>query len=160
MPGLGKRDLYPFKTQFDRSALDNKPCVFINYDSDENPAYIRAIRDEVREVAPGLFFGPVLIRVHGDARHPAVGPVARGERALLEERERAGRDVAQFVPAHAHLPAPLPPLLALHRGDAVARHQRLPRSHLPVRYIRRSPSQSSTPNNIANNSGAIVLTPI
>jgi hypothetical protein len=64
IPALGKRDLYPFKTQFDRSALDGKPCVFINYDSDENPVYIRAIRDEVRQIAPGLFFGPVLIR-HG-----------------------------------------------------------------------------------------------
>ena len=64
IPGVGARDLYPFKTQFDESALDGKPCVFINYDSDENPVYIRAIRDEVRQIAPGLFFGPVLIR-HG-----------------------------------------------------------------------------------------------
>jgi hypothetical protein len=64
IPGRGRTELYPFKTQFDPSALDGKPCVFINYDSDENPSFIRAIRDEVRQIAPGLFFGPVLMR-HG-----------------------------------------------------------------------------------------------
>jgi hypothetical protein len=64
IPGIARRELFPFKTQFDSSALDGKPCVFINYDLDENALYIRAIRDEVRQVAPGLFFGPVLIK-HG-----------------------------------------------------------------------------------------------
>ncbi len=61
IPGLGKQDLFPFTTQFDPSALDEKPCIFINYDRDENPVYIRAIRDEVRQISPGLFFGPVLV---------------------------------------------------------------------------------------------------
>lgn len=65
IPGVGPGDLFPFKTKFDASALDGKPCVFIDYDHPENPVYIRAIRDEVRQVSPGLFFGPVMLK-HGN----------------------------------------------------------------------------------------------
>jgi len=62
IPGMDREELFHFKTLFDPSALDGKPCVFIDYDIEGNPAYIRPLRDEVRQVSPGLFFGPVLIR--------------------------------------------------------------------------------------------------
>jgi len=65
LPGLGRQQLFPFTTQFDPSALDGKPCVFIDYDNEDNPALIRAIRDEVREISPGLFFGPVCLKHSG-----------------------------------------------------------------------------------------------
>jgi|RhiMethySRZTD1v2_1073278.scaffolds.fasta_scaffold08971_10 hypothetical protein len=60
LAGLGRQQLFPFTTSVDFSALDGAPCVHIDYENDNNPAYIRAIRDEVRQISPGLFFGPVL----------------------------------------------------------------------------------------------------
>jgi hypothetical protein len=63
-PRRGHKELFPFTTSFDPSALDGAPCVFINYDHSENPSIVRVVRDEVREIAPGLFFGPVLFK-HG-----------------------------------------------------------------------------------------------
>lgn len=54
-------DLYRFETRIDTSAIDGAPCVLLNYDLPENPFFIRAIRDELREVAPGLFLGPAML---------------------------------------------------------------------------------------------------
>lgn len=62
LAGLGRQQLFPFTTSVDRSRLDGSPCVFIDYENDANPALIRAIRDEIREISRGLFFGPVLLR--------------------------------------------------------------------------------------------------
>lgn len=59
-------DIYPFETRFDTSAIDGEPCVLLDYDLPENPFFIRAIRDELREVSPGLFLGPAML----DGREP------------------------------------------------------------------------------------------
>ena len=55
---LGEK--YPFDTRPEPSAIDGKECVFLDYDKPENPWFIRAIRDELREVSPGLFLGPAM----------------------------------------------------------------------------------------------------
>lgn len=68
LAGLGRQQLFPFTTSVDHSALDGLPCVYINYRNDDNPSLIRAIRDEVREISPGLFFGPVLFRTSHSTR--------------------------------------------------------------------------------------------
>lgn len=57
--GLG--DKYPFKTRFEPSAIDGEPCILLDYTSRENPFFIRAVRDELREVGPGLFLGPAML---------------------------------------------------------------------------------------------------
>ncbi len=57
--GLG--DKYPFQTRFEPSAIDGEPCILLDYSSPENPFFIRAIRDELREVASGLFLGPAML---------------------------------------------------------------------------------------------------
>jgi hypothetical protein len=62
LPGLGRRNLFPFVTKLDASTVDGKPCVFIDYADPRNPFFIRAIRDELREVSPGLFLGPVFVK--------------------------------------------------------------------------------------------------
>ena len=54
---------YPFETTIAPSAIDGEPCLFLNYDCADNPWFIRAIRDELREVSPGLYMGPALARI-------------------------------------------------------------------------------------------------
>lgn len=61
VPGvLGKQNLFPFETRFGASAIDGAPTLILDYDLDANPAYIRRIHDEIREVTPGLFLGPAM----------------------------------------------------------------------------------------------------
>lgn len=57
---LGRQHLFPFETSFGASAIDGKPTLILDYDLDVNPRFIRAIHDEIREVAPGLFLGPAM----------------------------------------------------------------------------------------------------
>ena len=54
----GRHRLFPFRTYVGPSVVDGRPSVFIDYDDPDNPALIRAIHDEVREVESGLFLGP------------------------------------------------------------------------------------------------------
>ena len=56
---------FSFTTCLDDSVLDGRRCILLNYDHPGNPAPIRRIRDELREVSPGLFFGPALVRLGG-----------------------------------------------------------------------------------------------
>lgn len=59
---------YPFETSIAPSVVDGAPCLYLNYDLDKNPWFIRRIRDELREVSPGLYLGPALARV-GNNHH-------------------------------------------------------------------------------------------
>jgi len=54
----GRHRLFPFRTRFGASVIDGGPAVVLDYDDPDNPGFIRAIHDEVREVSPGLYFGP------------------------------------------------------------------------------------------------------
>lgn len=58
--GLGRHQLFPFLTQVAPSVIDHKPCIVLDYDLPDNPGFIRAIHDEVREVDPGLYLGPAM----------------------------------------------------------------------------------------------------
>lgn len=61
LPGLlGRQALFPFGTRVGPSILDGRDAVVLDYDRPENPPYIRRIRDELREVSPGVFLGPAL----------------------------------------------------------------------------------------------------
>lgn len=50
--------LFPFTTRFGPSVIDGRPALILDYDQPGNPFFIRKIHDEVRETAPGIFFGP------------------------------------------------------------------------------------------------------
>jgi hypothetical protein len=63
---LGEK--YPFALSFGPSALDGERCVVLDYDLAENPWIIRRIRDELREVTPGLFLGPALLRTRTEPK--------------------------------------------------------------------------------------------
>ncbi len=58
----GRHRLFPFATHFGPSVIDGRPCVVLDYDQRDNPAAIRAIHDEVREVAPKIFLGPACVK--------------------------------------------------------------------------------------------------
>jgi len=58
---FGGKTWFPFDTRIEPSAIDGKPCIFLDYDKPENPRFIRMIRDELREVSPGLFMGPAML---------------------------------------------------------------------------------------------------
>jgi hypothetical protein len=57
----GEHTWFPFETRYEPSAIDDRPCVFLDYRLPENPAPIRLIRDELRELEPGLMFGPAML---------------------------------------------------------------------------------------------------
>ena len=58
----GRHQLFPFHTSIRPSVTDGAPCIALDYDLPDNPALIRAIHDEVREIAPGLFLGPAMAK--------------------------------------------------------------------------------------------------
>lgn len=60
--GRARFEWYPFETKLDRSLIDDRPTILLDYDKPENPFFIRRIRDELREIAPGLFLGPAMWR--------------------------------------------------------------------------------------------------
>ncbi len=62
---FGKRRWFPFKTKFGDSFLDGKRTFILDYSGPANPPFIRSIVDEIREAAPGLYFGPAALLVGG-----------------------------------------------------------------------------------------------
>jgi hypothetical protein len=48
---------FPFETSIARSRAGDFDAVELNYDRPGNPPVVRSIKDEVREVAPGLWLG-------------------------------------------------------------------------------------------------------
>lgn len=59
---FGRHQLFPFHTRIQPSVVDGAPCIALDYDLPDNPALIRAIHDEIREVTPGLFLGPAMAK--------------------------------------------------------------------------------------------------
>lgn len=55
-----------FRTRIGKSLLDGSDCIVLDYDSVSNPRPLRRIRDELREVVPGLYMGPALWRRKND----------------------------------------------------------------------------------------------
>jgi hypothetical protein len=65
----GERRWFPFETRVEPSAIDGQPCILLDYGDKRNPFFIRAIRDELREVAPSLYLGPAMLDTgKGDAK--------------------------------------------------------------------------------------------
>lgn len=66
---LGRQILFPFETSFGPSAVDGRPTLILDYDLKVNPGYIRKIHDEIREVSPGLFLGPAMLKTERKKVH-------------------------------------------------------------------------------------------
>ncbi len=66
---LGDRTrLFPFVTFVGPSRAGRFDAVQLDYDRPENPALIRAIKDEIREVSPGVYLGQAWLRMGGRER--------------------------------------------------------------------------------------------
>lgn len=61
-------DKYRFDLRYDRSEIDDRPCVVLDYDRTDNPFFIRVIHDELRELRPGLFLGPAMLKTESGAK--------------------------------------------------------------------------------------------
>lgn len=62
-------DVFPFRTRLEPSAVDGRPCVYLDYEQPKNPFFIARIRDEIREVAPDLWLGPAMAKTKKGAVH-------------------------------------------------------------------------------------------
>lgn len=62
---LDRWHLFRFETRVSPSRHDGRDAIELDYDRPGNPFFIRAIEDEIREVAPGLFLGQAWLRVAG-----------------------------------------------------------------------------------------------
>lgn len=60
--------LFRFTTREAPSRHDGKPALELDYDHSHNPFFIRAIEDEVRTVAPGLWLGQAWLRLPSGKR--------------------------------------------------------------------------------------------
>lgn len=68
---LDRWKLYRFETSVGRSLAGEFDAVLLDYDLPENPFFIRAIKDEVRELSPGLWLGQAWVRA--GKRPPILG---------------------------------------------------------------------------------------
>ncbi|RZU46702.1 hypothetical protein EV700_1083 [Fluviicoccus keumensis] len=60
-------NLFTFASRIDTSAIDGRRCIVLDYDLPGNPWVVQRIRDELREVSPGLFLGPAMVKVRRGA---------------------------------------------------------------------------------------------
>ena len=58
-----KPEWFDFETRIEASEVDGRDAVILDYDLESNPLPIRHIRDELREAAPGIWFGPAMARI-------------------------------------------------------------------------------------------------
>jgi hypothetical protein len=59
---------FRFETFIGPSLADGGQAFQLDYDNADNPFFIRAIKDEVRQVAPGLFLGQAYVMWFGKPR--------------------------------------------------------------------------------------------
>jgi hypothetical protein len=59
--------LYRFETSVGPSRAGDFDAVQLDYDLPENPFFIRAIKDEIREIAPKLYLGQAYLELRGKA---------------------------------------------------------------------------------------------
>lgn len=62
------RRWFRFETFIGPSRADGGPAFQLDYDNPDNPFFIRVIKDEVRQVAPGLFLGQAYVTLFGKPR--------------------------------------------------------------------------------------------
>jgi hypothetical protein len=71
--------LFRFETFIGRSRAGDFDALQLDYDDPKNPFFIRAIKDEIRELRPGLYLGQAWIQV--GERAPVLGLYFGLERA-------------------------------------------------------------------------------
>lgn len=64
---LDRLKLFRFETFIGRSRAGDFDAVQLDYDNPGNPFFIRAIKDEIRELRPGLYLGQAYVQIRGAA---------------------------------------------------------------------------------------------
>jgi hypothetical protein len=59
--------LYRFETFIGPSRAGDFDAVQLEYDNEDNPFFIRPIKDEIREIAPRLYLGQAYLELYGKA---------------------------------------------------------------------------------------------
>ena len=59
---IGQHSILPFETRIEPSEIDGEDCIVLDYDLPENLWPARIVRDELREVSPGIFIGPMILK--------------------------------------------------------------------------------------------------
>lgn len=62
---------FPFRTYIGPSRFDGAPCLVLDFNVPKNPWWERLTWDELRECAPGVFFGTTGLRLFGKYRRLA-----------------------------------------------------------------------------------------
>jgi hypothetical protein len=62
-----KTNWFTFTTSVQTSIVDGRETIVLDYEHPGNPAFVRKIHDEIREVAPGLYLGPAMWKTRGGA---------------------------------------------------------------------------------------------
>ena len=72
--------LFRFETFIGPSRAGDFDAMQLDYDNRDNPFFIRAIKDEVRELAPGLYLGQAFVQIGASAPKLALyfGLTSRG----------------------------------------------------------------------------------
>jgi hypothetical protein len=65
--GIDRIRLYRFETSIAKSKAGDFDALQLDYDLPDNPGFIRAIEDEIRELSPGLWLGQAYLRIGGQA---------------------------------------------------------------------------------------------
>jgi hypothetical protein len=60
--------LYRFETFVGPSRAGNFDAVQLDYDNPDNPFFIRPIKDEIRQLSPGLYLGQAYLQLSGSPR--------------------------------------------------------------------------------------------
>lgn len=58
---------FAFTSSVQTSLVDGRETIVLDYEQPGNPAFVRKIHDEIREVAPGLYLGPAMWKLRGGA---------------------------------------------------------------------------------------------
>lgn len=62
------RHWFRFETYIGKSRAGDFDALHLDYDRPGNPFFIRAIKDEIREIGPGLYLGQAYLQVGGGPR--------------------------------------------------------------------------------------------
>lgn len=108
-----RKNWFRFDTFIGASRAGDFDSVHLNYDNPSNPAPIRAIKDEVREVAPGIWLGLAYLRLPGGTYQRALFFALTNHESIQESTESAEARFGRKAPSKSLIAAAVAlPLLA------------------------------------------------
>lgn len=107
-----RKNWFRFDTFIGTSRAGDFDAVHLNYDNPANPAAIRTIKDEIREVAPGIWLGLGYLRLPKGKYHLALFFALTNQESIQESTEAAEARFGHQAPNKALMAAVALPMLA------------------------------------------------